>query len=72
MAAMRDRVFQFRISENELWLIQQAAEIAGVRPSDWARQWVLQAAVSLASNKDATEINLSMRSTGQVKTMSST
>lgn len=66
---MREKVFQFRVTELELQHIQAAAARADLRPSEWARQLILATAVSLNNShtEGVEDYQVSFTGTGQVK-----
>lgn len=71
MPIFRDHLLQFRLTADEDLLIKKAAEQAGYRPGDWARQIVLQAATSLVSSENKT-IRLDLSKTGHTTSGSGT
>lgn len=75
MTAFRDRIFQYRLTLGELQQIQQAAELAGLRPSEWARQLAIASAVSILSHQGDNPpegLLVNMTSTGQIRHVTST
>lgn len=67
MSINRTEMFIFRLTPGELQLVKKAAEVAGVRPSEWARQLIIASATTIAANPESAGIELSLTSTGQVK-----
>lgn len=67
---MRGVIVQFRVTDSEKWLLDQAAAMAGLRTSEWIRQLALATATPLVGHRQdlsSSGITISLTNTGQVK-----